>query len=79
MQAIAQKTDGRYFRARDTYSLQQIYALLDEIEPVSEDEQSYRPIEELYAWPLALALLFSLLGALPDIRVLQWAWIKGGR
>ena len=55
------------------------YALLDEIEPVSEDEQSYRPIEELYAWPLALALLFSLLAALTDIRVSQWAWIRDGR
>ena len=64
LQAIAQKTGGRYFRARDTRSLQQIYALLDEIEPVSEDEQSYRPVEELYAWPLALALLLSLLTAL---------------
>jgi Ca-activated chloride channel family protein len=79
LQAIAQKTDGRYFRARDTHSLQQIYALLDEIEPVSEDEQSYRPVEELYTWPLALALLFSLLGVLPDIRVFQWAWIRVGR
>lgn len=67
LQAIAQKTGGRYFRARDTRSLQQIYALLDEIEPVSEDEQSYRPVEEMYAWPLALALLLSLLMALPAI------------
>jgi Ca-activated chloride channel family protein len=67
LEAIAQKTDGRYFRARDTRSLQQIYALLDEIEPVSEDEQSYRPVEEMYAWPLALALLFSLLLSLPAV------------
>ena len=66
LRAIAQKTGGRYFRARDTHSLQQIYRLLDEIEPVSEDEQSYRPVEELYAWPLALALLLSLLAALPE-------------
>ena len=67
LQAIAQKTGGRYFRARDTRSLQQIYALLDAIEPVSEDHQSYRPVEEMYAWPLALALLLSLLMTLPDI------------
>ncbi len=64
LQAIAQKTGGRYFRARDTYSLQQIYALLDEIEPVSADDQSYRPVDELYAWPLTGALLISLLMAL---------------
>ncbi|MGB5453073.1 MAG: VWA domain-containing protein [Sedimenticolaceae bacterium] len=73
LQAIAQKTGGRYFRARDTRSLQQIYALLDEIEPVSEDEQSYRPVEELYAWPLALALLLSLLTALAGAH----AWRPG--
>jgi len=73
LQAIAQKTDGRYFRARDTHSLQQIYALLDEIEPVSEDEQSYRPVEELYAWPLASALLLSLLMTLPNLS----AWRHG--
>ncbi len=71
LRAIADKTDGRYFRARDTRALQQIYALLDEIEPVSEDEQSYRPVDELYAWPLALALLFSLLAASPHLPLQQ--------
>ncbi len=65
LQAIADKTGGRYFRARDTESLQEIYTLLDAIEPVSADEQSYRRVEELYAWPLAGALLVSLLLALP--------------
>jgi len=72
LQAIAQKTGGRYFRARDTRALQQIYALLDQIEPVSEDQQSYRPVEELYAWPLAGALLLSLLLAIPA------AWSRRG-
>jgi len=70
--SIAQKTGGRYFRARDTRSLQQIYALLDEIEPVSEDNQSYRPVEEMYSWPLAFALLFSLLMSLHAIAGRHW-------
>jgi Ca-activated chloride channel family protein len=61
LRAIADKTGGRYFRARDTGSLADIYALLDEIEPVSEDTQSYRPVHELYAWPLAGSLLLTLL------------------
>ncbi len=65
LQAIADKTGGRYFRARDTESLQEIYTLLDAIEPVSSDEQSYRRVDELYAWPLAGAFLVSLLLALP--------------
>lgn len=77
LQAIAQKTGGRYFRARDTRSLQQIYALLDEIEPVSEDEQSYRPVEELYAWPLALALLLSVLLPLQATQAWQRRSLRG--
>jgi Ca-activated chloride channel family protein len=72
LEAIATKTGGRYFRARDTQSLEKIYALLDEIEPLSEDEQSYRLVEELYAWPLAAAFLISLLLALPVIRWHSW-------
>ncbi|MEO8717635.1 MAG: VWA domain-containing protein [Burkholderiales bacterium] len=75
LKAIAQKTGGRYFRAADVASLSQIYELLDRIEPVSKDEQSWRPVEELYAWPLGAALLLSVLialaagGWLPRLRV----------
>ncbi|MGB5441589.1 MAG: VWA domain-containing protein [Gammaproteobacteria bacterium] len=65
LRAIAEKTAGRYFRARDTQDLKEIYALLDAMEPLSSDEQSYRPVDELYAWPLGSALLLSLLLALP--------------
>jgi len=35
--AIAEKTGGRYFRARNTQELQQIYQLLDQLEPVEKD------------------------------------------
>jgi len=62
--AIAQKTGGRYFRATDLDSLAQIYALLDEIEPLTKVDQSWRPVDELYAWPLAAALLLSVLIAI---------------
>lgn len=64
LKSIADKTGGHYFRARNTESLKEIYKLLDEIEPVSEDEQSYRPVDELYAWPLTTAFIISLLLAL---------------
>jgi len=64
LRAIAEKTGGQYFRARDIESLQKIYALLDKLEPVSQDEQTFRPIHELYAWPLAGALLLTALLAL---------------
>ena len=61
LNAIADKTGGRYFRARDTAGLQQIYEILDELEPVAEEQEILRPPQELYYWPLALALLLSLL------------------
>ncbi len=67
LKAISEKTGGRYFRARDTGQLAKIYALLDRIEPVSEDKQTWRPINELYFWPLGAALLLSVLIALAAI------------
>jgi Ca-activated chloride channel family protein len=62
---IADLTGGRYFRATDTASLQQIYRLLDEMEPVAEPEGGFRPVRVLYYWPLggALVLAFVLAGA----------------
>jgi len=64
LKAIAEKTKGRYFRARDVEGLLKIYDVLDKIEPLSKDELSYRPIKELFRYPLALALLLSALLAL---------------
>lgn len=64
LRAIASKTDGQFFRASDTASLKRIYAELDKIEPLSKDAQSWRPIDELYMWPLGGALVLSVLIAL---------------
>ena len=61
LQAIAAKTGGGYFRARDIKELEEIYRLLDEIEPVSDEQQFFRPVKELYAWPLAAALLLNFI------------------
>lgn len=71
LNAIAEKTGGRYFRATNIDDLLQIYALLDEIEPVSQDELSYRPVQELFYYPLALALLLSALIALLSSALCQ--------
>ncbi|GAA0421945.1 VWA domain-containing protein [Cocleimonas flava] len=61
LQAIAEKTGGKYFRAHDVEGLLKIYKALDEIEAVSKDELSYRPVEELFYYPLAIALGLSSL------------------
>ncbi len=57
--AIAEKTGGQYFRARNTEELNQIYQLLDELEPVEKDKQYFRPKTELYYWPLAVAIFLA--------------------
>jgi len=62
--AIAEKTGGRYFRARDTAELASIYQILDSMEPVEKENQYYRPRSELFVYPLATAFIFSLLLAL---------------
>ena len=78
LSAIAQKTGGRYFRARDTDQLAEIYTELDRLEPVERDHNIYRPISELYPWPLGMALLGSLvLLLLPQL--LQRAVVWRGR
>lgn len=61
LQAIADKTGGRYFRARDTEQLEQIYQILDELEPIEKDVQRFRPQTTLFHWPLALSLLLFLI------------------
>lgn len=68
LKALAETTGGRYFRARDVRDLERIYAALDEIEPVQSAAQTLRPVHELYAWPLAGALLLAaLIAAAPAV------------
>jgi Ca-activated chloride channel family protein len=57
--ALANRTGGHYFRARDSRTLQDIYRLLDELEPVAGTTRQWRPRRELYPWPLAAALVLS--------------------
>jgi Ca-activated chloride channel family protein len=66
---IAEMTGGRYFRAKDTASLQDIYRLVDELEPVDEPEAGFRPVKSLYYWPLGGA--FALAGLLCIVSLLQ--------
>jgi len=73
LKQIAQITGGRYFRAYNTADLQQIYILLDQLEPVEKDVKSYRPIKSLFYIPLtvsfALAALLALLVHRPRIHL----------
>lgn len=60
LNAIAAQTGGRYFRARNTEELAEIYRELDRLEPVEREQKVYRPTSELYSWPLGGALLLTL-------------------
>jgi len=69
LKKIADNTGGRYFRAKNTEELAQIYHLLDQLEPVEQETQLFRPVKALYPWPLAFSLLLaSLVLAIPLIR-----------
>lgn len=60
LKKIAELTGGRYFRARNTKELDNIYAMLDELEPLAKEDQFYRPTEVLFFWPLTLSMLLLL-------------------
>lgn len=75
---IAELTGGRYFRATDTATLQEIYRLVDELEPVEEPETGFRPVQSLYHWPLGGALaLASLVCLISLVRSLALPGFAG--
>jgi Ca-activated chloride channel family protein len=57
---IAELTGGKYFRAKDTAGLQDIYRLLDDMEPVAEPEAGFRPVKSLFYWPLGGAFVLTV-------------------
>jgi len=80
LSAIAEMTGGRYFRARDTAELAEIYDLLDELEPAESDTAGYRPVAEFFFWPLGLAALIGAAAALAvalPVRERARRWLKG--
>ncbi len=67
LRAIAKKTGGRYFRARDAQAFEKIYAEIDKLEPVEHSGSHFRPTTALFYWPLAaaFALYLTLLALVP--------------
>lgn len=62
LKAVADTTGGRFYRARDTAELAQIYAELDRLEPAAAPGQALSPQTELFLYPLLAALMLVLLG-----------------
>jgi Ca-activated chloride channel family protein len=61
LEQIANITAGEFFHANNRQELEVIYDHLDDINPRQVETQSYRPLTDLYYWPLAAAMVISLL------------------
>jgi len=88
LSSVAELTSGRYFRARDRAALDEIYAIIDKLEPVAGDAELLRPVTELYAYPLGILALLVLWWIRPGLasiyrppstyaRYLGTAWRRG--
>jgi Ca-activated chloride channel family protein len=64
LKRVAEVTGGRYFRARNSDELADIYRAIDQLEPAADTKQSLRPTDELYWMPLAGALAAAALAFL---------------
>jgi Ca-activated chloride channel family protein len=60
LRQVAERTGGRFFRARDPEAMAGIYEEINRLEPVPE-EKTYRPQKSLFHWPLAVGLCISAL------------------
>jgi len=66
---IANKTEGQYFRAEDQTALTTILESINQLEPISSENKTVRPITALFYWPLAAALFFFTLIIFPKLNV----------
>ena len=57
---MAELTGGQYFRATDPASLEDIYVLIDQFEPVVDEDRVLRPRSELFHWLLGLSVFLVL-------------------
>ena len=59
LQAVADETGGKFYRATDTDSLQKIYEEINRFEKSAQTVQKFEHVEELYPWALIPALAHS--------------------
>lgn len=72
LQKMADITGGHYFRARDSKELEQIYSMIDQLEPTEKDPEIFRPQINIYYWPLAMALIISFIIALQTLGLFRY-------
>jgi Ca-activated chloride channel family protein len=62
LQAVADTTGGKFYRATDTDSLQEIYEQINRLERTAQTVQKFEHYDELYPWALIPALAILGLG-----------------
>ncbi len=62
LEAIAERTGGKYFRATNNQGLRRVYAEIDRLERTKIVEDRSRDFDEYYAYLMAVALLLCCLG-----------------
>lgn len=71
LQSIAMQTAGKYFKASDTSTLQEVYRTIDSLETTKHKEKVYDEYEELYHLPLYSALILFALEQLLSLTGLR--------
>ena len=46
----------------------EIYALIDQLEPVEQEAEIFRPVQALYFWPLGASVLIWAMLLIADFR-----------
>jgi Ca-activated chloride channel family protein len=64
LQAVADTTGGKFYRATDTDSLQRIYEQINALERTPQTVQKFERYEELYPWALIPSLAILGMGTL---------------
>ncbi|MCL6269777.1 VWA domain-containing protein [Sansalvadorimonas sp. 2012CJ34-2] len=73
LKQIANLSGGRYFRARSTDELKDVYKTIDKMEPVEQAKETFRPVRDLFFWPLSV--FFILAGLLAMLSTLNH-WVR---
>lgn len=69
LKKIAEITGGKFFRAKNSQALMQIYDAIDSLEPSSGKASLFRPVTDYYFWPLGAALFLAFFMAITRLRL----------
>jgi len=61
LQHISKITDGQYFRATDTDSLEKIYSVINKLEKTKRTVRHFSNYKEIYLYPLTAGLVLLAL------------------